>query len=102
MSNETVETHKLAAVPSTASIGSESDGSAVCDACFGTGMEIVPGKGARPCGCRQQTESSHRFEKIRVPKRYDGCHFNNYSPENFSQREACALAMSFTNEFPAV
>ena len=74
-----------------------------CPKCFGSGMEIVPGKGARPCSCRDRRESNP-FEKVRVPKRYLGCHFNSYTPDaaHPSQKEAQKFAMQFAGEYPAV
>lgn len=73
-----------------------------CPKCFGTGMEIVPGKGARHCDCRTSDESRDHLAKVRVPKRYRSCHFNSYNPTNASQTNAARFAMSFTTEFPAV
>ncbi len=74
-----------------------------CPKCFGSGMEIIPGKGARPCSCRDRRESNP-FEKVRVPKRYLGCHFNSYTPDaaHPSQKEAQKFAMQFAGEYPAV
>ncbi|MCA1590482.1 MAG: ATP-binding protein [Acidobacteria bacterium] len=74
----------------------------VCPRCFGSGMEVIPGKGARPCSCRSRGENANRFEKLRIPKRYSACHFNNYEPRGQSQKGALKFAMNFTNEFPVV
>lgn len=73
-----------------------------CPVCLGTGMEIVEGKGARPCSCRRTDNLANPFEKVRVPRRYSGCHFNSYQPDNASQVQASRFAIKFTNEFPAV
>lgn len=73
-----------------------------CPICLGTGMEIVSGKGARLCSCRRMDHLSNPFERARVPRRYAGCHFTKYKPENTSQVAAVKFAMKFTNEFPAV
>lgn len=75
---------------------------AACSKCFGSGMEIVSGQGARPCDCRKQRIAGNPFAKVRVPRRYLGCHFNSYKPEHPSQTAAQRFAMQFTNEYPAV
>jgi DNA replication protein DnaC len=80
----------------------EADEALVCGKCFGSGMEIVPGQGARPCECRKQRTAGNPFEKVRVPRRYLGCHFNSYKPEHATQTAAQRIAMQFTKEYPAV
>ena len=74
----------------------------VCPKCFGTGMEVIKGKGARPCGCRQRKTHSSHLEKARLPRRYADCHFNTYKPQNPSQERAFKLASLLAMEFPAV
>lgn len=65
-------------------------------------MEVIPGRGARPCECRRREFEDNPFEKVRVPRRYLGCHFNSYNAENPSQKTALKLAMKFAQEYPAV
>ena len=49
----------------------------VCPKCFGTGMEVVPGEGARRCDC--QTPNHERLlESARIPARYRHCTLANY------------------------
>ena len=43
---------------------------AVCQRCFGTGLEVVPNKGARRCECRTQDTRSKLLEQARIPRRY--------------------------------
>ena len=74
--------------------------STVCRICFGTGMEVVEGKGARPCACRSKITQSNFFDRARLPKRYERCHWNNYAPTNSSQRAAKELSMQLAMEFP--
>ncbi|MEP7214150.1 MAG: ATP-binding protein [Acidobacteriota bacterium] len=74
----------------------------VCPLCFGSGMEIVPGKGARPCSCRNQNVHSNQLEKARLPIRYANCHFHNYKPSNPSQEKAYKFASKLSMEYPAV
>ena len=75
---------------------------AVCQLCLGSGMEIVPGKGARRCSCQTFDRSANPFEGVRVPRRYLNCHFSNYKPQDDSQVRAMNFARNFTREFPAV
>lgn len=105
MPQEKSKNHNLTAVPklalprSTGDPGQESD---ECPKCFGTGMEVVPGKGARICSCRKLRTQHGQFESVRLPKRYDGFHFGNYKPQNESQKIAQNLALNLNHEYPAV
>jgi DNA replication protein DnaC len=74
--------------------------SPVCRICFGTGLEIVAGKGARPCQCRNKVTQSNLFKKARLPKRYERCHWNNYTPSNSSQKAAKDMSMQLAMDFP--
>jgi DNA replication protein DnaC len=89
----------LSVVPTSAE-PKEIDG--VCQICFGSGMEIVPGKGARPCSCQHQSTQGGILDRARLPKRYAGCHINNFSPNDPSQVKALRLATQFAMEYPAV
>lgn len=74
-----------------------------CGLCFGTGMEIVPGKGARRCDCRSSHLPRTLFEQARVPRRYEECSLSNYQPAsgNASQLLAFRQAYRLVHEFPA-
>ena len=74
----------------------------VCSICFGTGMEVVSGKGARPCACQRGPKQKGSFDKTKLPRRYAGCHLNSYNPADPSQVRALRLATQFTMEYPAV
>ena len=110
MPKENVRSHKLAAVPNENATRSfaeplvfdANEDEAVCPVCFGSGMEIVSGKGARVCVCRQQKTRSNELNKVRLPQRYTDCHFNNYKPQNPSQERAFRFASRLTMDFPAV
>ena len=89
--------------PSMDSPISEADPSA-CQHCFGTGMEIVAGKGARRCRCRTQGTQSRLLESTRIPRRYDQCSLQNYYPAkgNGTQLRAFQYAWRLAREYPAV
>ena len=88
----------LIAVPSS----TENDIGDACPICFDSGMEIVPGKGARICSCQRQKTTGSNFDKAKLPSRYNQCHFNNYTTPDPSQLKARNLAIQFANEYPAV
>jgi DNA replication protein DnaC len=73
----------------------------VCPFCFGIGMEIVPGKGARQCECRKQSSHTNLLDKARLPKRYFDCHFHNYRAQNPTQERALKFASKLAMEYPA-
>lgn len=112
MSKETAKIHKLTAVPKAIDSGFEYKGfeesrgfesdSSLCPICFGSGLEVVPGKGARRCSCRSQNAQSNLLEKAKLPERYAKCHFHNYQPDHISQKRALKLAMQAAMEFPAL
>lgn len=74
----------------------------VCEFCFGSGMEIIPGRGARLCACQRNVGGSSQLEKMRVPRRYADCHLNSFKPQNISQTKAAKYASSLMMEYPAV
>ena len=84
----------------------------VCQLCFGTGLEVVPGKGARRCECRTQDTRSKLLEQARIPRRYreaapprkEACTLQNYypSPNNGSQLKAFNYSFRLVREYPAV
>ena len=102
MPQEKAKDHRLKAVPKFV----RNDGDAieglddVCPICFGTGMEIVPGKGARTCSCRKLNSQKGQFESVRLPKRYDGFHFGNYKAQNPSQTAALKVRWPLLTNTP--
>ncbi|PYS80785.1 MAG: DNA replication protein DnaC [Acidobacteria bacterium] len=54
------------------------DESPVCQLCFGTGLEVVPGKGARRCDCRTQESHAKLISAARIPRRYAHCTLQNF------------------------
>lgn len=75
----------------------------VCSFCFGTGMEVVPGKGARRCRCRAEDTRKKLLEAARIPRRYEGCSLGNYQPaaNNGSQLRAFNYAFRLAREYPS-
>lgn len=74
----------------------------VCPICFGTGVEIIEGKGARKCSCRLKKIQDKFFERVRIPKRYSDCSFTNYRPFTKSQEQAMKYAYKLANKYPDV
>lgn len=75
----------------------------VCEICFGTGMEVLPGKGARPCACRTQASKTRLLQAARIPTRYAACSLDNYQPDfHPSQDIAFRFACRLVLDYPAV
>ena len=76
----------------------------VCSLCFGTGMEVVPGKGARRCLCRKRDVRTALLGAARIPRRYEECSLGNYQPatNNGSQLRAFNYAYRLVREYPSV
>lgn len=101
MPKESVKMRNLTAVPDL-SVDLDLPDEDVCQICFGSGMEIIAGKGARVCECRHQESHSNYLQKAKLPTRYANCHFHNYKPQNPSQQTAFRYASTLTMEYPAV
>lgn len=103
IAKENAREHKLAAVPAAAQMPQlTAVESNECPRCFGTGMEVVKGKGARICSCRKQKNHFDVLDRMRVPARYVNCHFNSYVPQNPSQKTAAKYSMNLAQNYPAV
>jgi DNA replication protein DnaC len=77
--------------------------SSVCEYCFDTGMEIVPGKGARTCHCRAQESRSILLNATRNPRLYGDCSLANYKSEhNSSPNLAFQYSCRLVLDYPAV
>ena len=75
----------------------------VCSFCFGTRMEVVPGKGARRCRCRAEDARKKLLEAACILRRYEGCSLRNYQPaaNNGSQLRAFNYAFRLAREYPS-
>ncbi|MDX6712397.1 MAG: replication protein DnaC [Blastocatellia bacterium] len=76
----------------------------VCPICFGTGMEVVPGKGARRCVCRTKNLRERLLADARIPRRYENCSLQNYYPADarLTQQHAFKFAWTLAREYPIV
>jgi DNA replication protein DnaC len=76
----------------------------VCSFCFGSGMEVIQGKGARRCRCRTHDARAKLLEAVRIPRRYEECSLGNYQPanNNGSQLQAFNYAYRLAREYPSV
>lgn len=77
--------------------------STACCFCYGSGMEVVPGKGARKCRCRAENVRGRLLDAARLPRRYSECSLQNYYPcEGVgSQLKAFNYAFRLIREYPA-
>src|ERR671913_225903 len=89
MSSDNAKIHPLFAVPDASAAAEDTnaaEGSGlieqpdVCQFCFGSGMEVVAGKGARRCRCRTQSNLAKLLEAARIPRRYSECSLQNFFP----------------------
>jgi DNA replication protein DnaC len=74
----------------------------VCGVCFGTGVEVIPGKGARICSECQPKTGSNLVEGARIPLRFRQCSFHNYYPKNESQFWAHHFGRKLVEDYPGV
>ncbi|MCA1592544.1 MAG: ATP-binding protein [Acidobacteria bacterium] len=84
--------------------GEEQEVPPACSLCFGTGYEVIPGKGARRCECRTEGTRNKLLDGARIPRRYDPCSLQNYYPAqgNGSQLKAFNYAFRLVREYPSV
>ena len=73
----------------------------VCPICYGAGVEIVAGKGARVCSCQKQDAHTGNLRKAKLPRRYESCYITNYNPSDPSQVKGKKLAQEFGMKYPA-
>ncbi len=88
MSSDNAKIHPLFAVPDKGAAAAEpplrrnhpsaAEETTACPRCFGTGLEVVPGKGARRCGCRTENLRTKLLEAARIPQRYAHCSLQNF------------------------
>ncbi len=75
----------------------------VCPLCFGTGVEVVSGKGARPCTCRGQDSRRLFVDAARIPRRYLNCTLENFKASpNSAQQTALQYARFLVADYPYI
>jgi DNA replication protein DnaC len=112
MSSDNAKIHPLFAVPEAAPEGSPAQDEAlnagqqpaVCAFCYGTGMEVVAGKGAKRCRCKTEQSRTKLLDAARIPRRYEQCSLQNYYPVkgNGTQLRAFQYAYRLVREYPAI
>lgn len=91
-------------VASAVKSGTDGKSTEVCSGCFGTGVKIVPGKGAKICEECQPKRGDQLLKAARIPRRYASCTFDNYRvpPGAASLHWALMKAKTLVNDYPAV
>jgi DNA replication protein DnaC len=89
---------------SAATVVGQEEAYSVCAFCYGTGMEVVPGKGARRCRCRTEDRKVKLLETALIPRRYSECSLQNYKPAQGNASQLCAFNYAFrlVREYPSV
>jgi DNA replication protein DnaC len=79
----------------------------VCSLCDGSGLRILQENGrqvARPCECRIQRRAARMLERARIPRRYEGCRFDNFDSSfrgaDKSLKTAHEMAKTFVEDYP--
>jgi DNA replication protein DnaC len=96
---ELVKVENPSRSPETPSTDEDSD---ICQQCFGTGVEIIPGKGARPCSCRGFDSRRSFVDSARIPKRYAKCTLENFKSEQIGHQQALQRARTLVADYPYV
>lgn len=76
----------------------------VCPGCFGTGVKIVPDKGAKICDECQPRSGDQLLKGARIPARYANCSFSTFRDPHGTGSIYWALmkAKMLVNEYPTV
>lgn len=74
----------------------------VCEKCFGTGVEIVAGRGARQCQCRKKDRRAALLTASRIPRRYQHCTIHSFENVEHEPSKYFALgeADKLIKEYP--
>jgi DNA replication protein DnaC len=86
----------------TLTASQNAEGGPICPLCFGTGMDVVSGKGARRCQCRSQDRRAMSLAAARIPRRYEHCSIHNFenAGEEPSKYFALGEADRLIKEYP--
>lgn len=88
--------------PSDGSISLMTSDHEICLSSFGTGMEVITGKGARRCRCRSRGAQAKLIEAALIPCRYCECSLSNYHPASNSGSHLCAFNYAYRRNWPQV
>ncbi|MBP7375195.1 MAG: ATP-binding protein [Pyrinomonadaceae bacterium] len=105
MPQQKAKDHNLKAVPPRAVTPDVSDlalDSEVCRICGGTGMEVIPGKGARKCECRNTVNGTDPLKASRIPAKYQNASFESFLLLDPHKERALKKAFDFTKQYPKV
>ncbi|MEO6392139.1 MAG: ATP-binding protein [Pyrinomonadaceae bacterium] len=73
-----------------------------CAVCRDSGMEVVPGKGARACACRKHLQMRNQLSAANLPARYADCTLDSYLPAGIGQARAFLAAWKLVKAYPRV
>src|SRR6266853_6676520 len=74
-----------------------------CPHCFGTGMEVVPGEGARRCRCQSPDHRQRLFQAARIPARYQHCTLQGYDAGDSDSKWIAKIeADRVINDYPVI
>jgi len=76
-----------------------------CPQCFGTGIQVIAGEGARRCECQTNENRERLFRNARIPPRYQHCTLTNFEagidePDDISKLKAKGEALLVLEHFP--
>ena len=74
-----------------------------CEICQGTGWVIEEKNGvsvAKRCKCFIKKKIDYLLSTARIPARYQHCTFENFDPQNDSQRRALRISQKFVENYP--
>lgn len=105
MPQQKANNHNLKAVPPRPAIPDVPNfvlDSTVCQICSDTGMEVVPGKGARKCECRKSIRGMDPLTAARIPAKYRNDSFETYLILDPDKERALTKATDFVKHYPDV
>lgn len=97
--SETPKNKRLRVVKSAPAAGPENEvriapAGSSCPTCFGTGMEVRPGEGARRCPeCQTPDHREGLFQVARIPARYEHCTLQKYDAGDSDSKWAAKIAV---------
>ena len=74
-----------------------------CEICGGTGWIIEEKDGysfAKRCKCFEKKKVDYLLSMARIPARYQHCTFENFDPQNDSQKRALKISRKFVENYP--